>query len=420
MRQSTNLKTKRFILLFSIYFVFHPTILSAEQEETTWTVFVIAQTKGCDKRSDDLHSFFIQNLKDMARIGSNERLNILVQWEQPQKNGIWRYKATRGKLELAQSLPLTESDYPEKIVDFVRWGVANYPSKHIAIILSGHGSGITDPAPHEIQDFIPKKGILFNMEDKTYLNNQMLIESMQQINKILGKKIDLIGMDSCLMGGIETLYQLKDYAKIFVGSEEQEYAYGWRYSEIFGELASRSLNPFELANIIVNTYGSYYQNRLNWFTLSAINLEKINDLKNNLDQIITHLQECKRLHGYVIRKTTVRESKEKSLGFLKQWNEKRQKYHYLYVDFASFYSELHKNLQNLPTSEPIEKLKKCLIDGIKLIETIVIANVTGKNASQAKGISIYYPPDYLYPHFSYFKTKFAQESLWPEFLERIA
>ncbi len=418
MKQSINLRIKRFIVFCFIYFsVFSPRIFSESEKipsetEATWTILVIAQTKGYD----DLHRFFIQNLKDMARIGSNETLNILVQWEQPQKNGIWRYKVTRGKLELAQNLPLTESDYTKKVVDFVRWGVANYKSKHLALIFSGHGSGIIDPNIQQkpkIEKVTSKKydtnikGVLFDFENKTYLNNQQLTETMKQIkNNILGgQKLDIIGMDACLMSGIEMQYQIKDQATIFVGSEEQEYAYGWIFSEIFKELSSHSLTPFELANNIVNTYGLYYQNRINWFTQSAVNLEDIIHLKNNLDQIIIHLHECQKLQGNVI-KNTVKNARRKCLQFNIP----------IYVDLGSFYSELHKGLQEVPSSEQIEKLKKDLTDGIKLIETSVFANTAGKNVTQAKGISIYYPKNSLID-ISYLRTKFAQESLWLQFLK---
>jgi len=227
---------------------------------------------------------------------------------------------------------------------------------------------------------------------------------MQQIKNILGRKVDLVGFDACLMAGIEVQYQIKDEATIFVASEEEEYAAGWPLSVIFKELAARSLTPFELANIIVGAYGLLHQEDPK-HTLSAVNLENIIHLKNNHDEIITKLfQKCQTSDNDKI-KDAVKNARKKCYQFKIP----------IYVDLSSFYSELHKGLQDLslPTTKVLENT---LTNGIKLIEKTVIANVTGKRATRAKGISIYYP-NHLPIHPSYFETKFAQESKWLQFLE---
>jgi len=420
MKQLINLRTKSFTIFCFIYFISPPVIFS----EAEWTVLIIAQTKIMDKNKENNkyaeYNEFTQHLENIQTFAQelgkfNKKLNILIQWEKPEINTLQRYKITEKGLEFIQDLP--QKDYPEKIVDFVKWGISTYPSKYIALILSGHGTGIIDPK------IPPVKGILFELENRTYLNNQQLSKAMSQIkNKILGeKKLDIIGMNACLMAGIEVQYQIKDEAIIFIGSEEKENAPGWLLSKIFKELVLHSLTPVELANIIVDTYGSYYRyHKLPYFTLSAVNLENIDNLKNNLDEIITQIQDCQKVpYGDEIKKI-IQDARKDCLQFS----------HPEYIDLGSFYSELQKNLREPLSHEPkIKDLKKKLRSGIKLIEKIVIAKTTGKEVSQAKGISIYYPkhppnhqhlpnhPKRLFLHPSYLKTKFAKESKWLQFLK---
>ncbi len=467
MKQLTNLKTKIFIILCFIHLILSTTIFTEIETippETEWTVLIISQTKGDFK----LHNAFVSRLKAVKELELDEfskKLNVLIQWEtspeqkdpprytipeelvifeelekspvstiQQEINTVQhtvpRYKMTKEGLQFIQKVPLT--DYPERIVDFVLWGISNYPSKHLAIIFDNHGIGIIDPKPKTP----PVKGVLFNLKDKTYLNIQQLGEAMQQIKEILGRKVDLVGFDACLMAAIEVQYQIRDEATFFVASEDVEPGAGWPLSVIFKKLMSRPLTPFELANFIVYAYAAYHQKNhvllpyhkrygkfysqkaSRKFTLSAVNLEDIIHLKVNHDKIIKRLQKCPKNYRNVIKKA-VENARKECYFFQNPFHKPKPiKPPYvdvsLYVDLSSFYSELRKGLQGLSLSKT-KDLKKALTDGIKLIEGIVFANVTGDLATQAKGISIYYP--LLFIDESYLKTKFASESLWLVFLK---
>lgn len=335
-----KLKIKKILVFLYFVYLAFPSILLTKVVETDWTILVYAQTK------NDLYGFFIKNLRDMAQVGSNEKLNLLIQWEQPKKDGIWRYKVTKGRLELALHLPsLTGKNCATDVVDFVKWGISNYSAKHYALILSGHGSGGTDPNFRHNLNIAKRfskengdifRGILFNWESRTYLDNQQLAEAMQQINKILGgNKLDVLGFDACQMADIAILYQIKDQVKFFVGSQEQEHADGWFYSAFLQQLASKNITPPELVNSIVNTYGLYYKNRLNWFTQSAVNLEDIGHLKNNIDSVVADLQKSREQYGNTI-KNIVQKARESCLQFHIPF----------YIDLNSFYRELYKEIQN--------------------------------------------------------------------------
>ena len=60
------------------------------------------------------------------------------------------------------------------------------------------------------------------------LDNRELKRVLGTAHQLLGRKVDLVGMDACLMTMIEVAYQIRDHAKILVGSEEVEPGTGGR------------------------------------------------------------------------------------------------------------------------------------------------------------------------------------------------
>ena len=92
-----------------------------------------------------------------------------------------------------------------------------------------------------------------------------------------------------------------------------------------------------------------------------------------------------------------------------------------YLDLHHFYKNLLVNAQkfifnNYESGKRIRKeLEITLNAGLHIIENIVIANTAGKNVSQARGISIYFPERRI--NQSYQKTKFAQSNRWFTFIK---
>ncbi|HBS48432.1 TPA: hypothetical protein DEO28_00040 [Candidatus Dependentiae bacterium] len=322
-------KTKLSILKFLIitFFVFCQLNAHAlkDVKVAEWSFFVYAQTK------NDLNNFFAKNLRDMAKVGSSDKLNVVVQWEQPKKIGTWRYKVQKGSIDLDyHTSALTGKNIAKDVIDFFKWGVAKYPAKHYALILSGHGSGPIDPS------YFANRGILFDWENRTYLNNQQLVEMLDGIKRDVlgGKKLELLGLDACLMASLETDYQIKDRVEYLVASQEQEHADGWFFSEIFKDLNSKSLNASQLGYLIVDAYKRFYEKRFDWYTQSAVNISEIEILKNNLNQILIGIQNCKKLYGNSF--TNVIRSARNNCA---QFNVP------IYVDLHSFYSELYNQLK---------------------------------------------------------------------------
>lgn len=413
----TNLLIINFLLLLT----------SSTQAIADWTVLVYAQA------NNNLSQYAEKNFADMTTIGSNENLNILVEWHQPNRPGAWRYKIDKGKMTFDACIsPESDGNNPQDLINAMQWAVSKYPAKKYSLVLWNHGIGVIDPSWGKYRPWTNQKsfispsivqnnpriqidgitrGILFNEQTRTYMTNQHLSTALSQIKSSVlgGKKLDLIGMDACLMAMVEVGYQTKNYADIMVASEEVELAHGWHYASIMQLLKNESLSPFQLAQGIVLTYNLYYKDRIQFYTQSAINLNNMDALKQSLDNMVRLAKKCKESNIAVTN--AIKKSRQTSLQFSAS----------SYIDLHSFLTDLQQNLNMISSRHnSLNELKQAVTSSMSLVETTVIAHTCGRRMSRAKGLSIYFPTNGSAIDSSYVKTDFAKESLWITLLSELS
>lgn len=407
---------------------------------TDWTVLVYVQAR------NNLSSFSHKNFKDMSTIGSNKKLNLLVQWYKPEDQGLWRYKIDKNQLTLDTYIATpTDGNAAEDLVSAMSWAAGKYPAKKYCLILWNHGVGILDPVwgsgaiqvgkahfgnnpriqiagiTTEIEDFseMIHRGILFNEQSKTYMNNQVLSTALGKIKDdvLSGRKIDIVGMDACLMGMVEVAYQIKDSADFMVTSQEVELAYGWNYLGWLPDLTIKTLAPSQVATSIVQAYESLYKSKIPFYTQSAVDLNKITKLKNIVDLVAINSMTCYAADN-VIFPEVVRRARQSCQQFSSA----------NYVDLHSFMKEFQKELRVTYKTDKTFKRKRDINNtitilqdslevAVKGLEDTIIANVVGRNLSQARGLSIYFPRYVIEK--SYEKTMFALEGAWHDFLKHV-
>lgn len=157
--------------------------------------------------------------------------------------------------------PYVEPDGNEKtsaqsIYDFVEWCVEKrgHEAENYALIFSGHGDGF-QPA--------------------TFLSDENPVSSLSVfgLKKVLkkaakdflgGKKLGVIGFDSCVMGTLEVAYELADVADLMVASQGLVPNNGWDYGAIAEEISSTSadhkiLDKETLAGIFARSFIRAYR-----------------------------------------------------------------------------------------------------------------------------------------------------------------
>lgn len=420
-----------------------------------WTVMVYMAA------DNDLRGFAARNIKQMAAIGSNENINIIVQLDiriSGDKKITRRYYIDKGHIThmnaddpTSQSM---DSGDANTLISFCTWTIKNYPAQDYALVLWNHGTGIIDPVKGRIinaselfnfnpttnrleldrsvgfldlMDAVnslhlrinhaedPERGIAWDDSTGNYLTNQKLDFALNEIKtKVLnGKKFSIIGFDACLMSMIEVGNLIKPYTQVMVGSQEVELGTGWDYSQALAQFSStKSPTVKSFAKQIVKAYENTYMQLTNDYTQSAVDLEVIDIIESDINAISTLLLDCFKKQRNNSVQTALKTSRNKLL--LTHFDEPT------YVDLYHWLSNLQTNIKFFEfTNEPEGKklkdeLSAILVAAKQHIETIVFANCCGKNLSGAHGLSIYFPERRI--HASYRKTPFAQSNEWTALL----
>lgn len=400
---------------------------------------------------NDLRPFAARNIQQMANIGSNENITIVVHLDiriSGNKKITRRYLIEKDQvLHIDPYNPLTQqmdSGNPATLISFCEWAIKNYSADEYDLILWNHGTGILEPPrgkiinPMDLFVFNPsthrldldrsigfmdaidhlepkQRGICWDDTTGNYLSNRKLETALETIcQKCLnGKKFGIIGFDACLMSMIEVSSFIKKYAQVMVGSEEVELGMGWKYDEVLFPFIKETLSTFAFASHIVNAYNKTYQSITNDYTLSAINLNSIDLLEQNIDHVAKIL-----IEGLDKQKSAIHQA-------IKDSKNKLVCTHFdepTYIDLHHFYKNLSNNIKKL-TAEGIylsPTVKNTLLakldEGIQLIEHLVIANTVGKNLKNARGIAIYFPERGI--HSSYKEAIFLKYNAWGTLLSR--
>lgn len=406
--------------------------LNSESQETTfrnhkqrkeWNILVYIAG------DNNLHYFLWNNIRQMARVGSNGRINIIVQINEPgshkktQRYYIEQNKAyLLNKAEVEQGIKL-DSGHPQTLSDFVVESIAKYPAERNFLILANHGSGILDPITSCIvnpADLLSQgsereyaissqhytRGICFDNSHGSYLTNEGLETALQTICKKLGKKIDILGLDACFMGMLECGNLIKKYADIMIASQEVELGLGWYYDKMLIPFTERNLSPQELAHHVINCY-NHYQFINDAYTLSAINLSQIDKVESALDNVARILHKAF-VSGHTGLRTIVRQARDRRNCTCFE--------EVTFIDLGHWYRNLHQYLlaDNTPKDELYGQLRHTLEVGLESLQAVVISKAQGKSLAQASGLSIYFPERSI--HESYYRTPFARTNHWPAFL----
>src|SRR5439155_21792284 len=177
-----------------------------------------------------------------------------------------------------------------------------------ALILSNHGSGFYVPPEMfsgrsrrrvragrgvgrgffrtTLVDPDPHRGIAYDDGSGDCLDNRELKQVLAHAHRVLGRPVDVLGLDACLMTMLEVAYQLRDHARILVGSEELEARAGWPHDRILSDLIARpAMTGEELAATIVRRYAEAYARTGEDATQAAIDLGKLDDLVGAVDTL---------------------------------------------------------------------------------------------------------------------------------------
>ena len=245
---------------------------------------------------NNLESAGIDDFLEMASVGSNDQVSIVVQFDRidgySSSYDNWtstkRFYITPGMTPSAdnalQDLGELNHGDPQTLIDFVDWAKMNYPAERYALVLWNHGGGWRESKEEDLQARLEGKDRPHYRAvcwDDTDGEDTLYMDEVQ--NALYSTDgADVIGFDACLMGMVEVAYEIKDYGQVMVGSEESEPGDGWPYNTILQDLVDNpSWSSSELGQAIVSRYYESYGEDM---TQSAIDLTALDSLAGSISE----------------------------------------------------------------------------------------------------------------------------------------
>jgi len=291
--------------------------MATKKTKKPWTVLVyMAGDNSLDPEG-------VQDLKEMKEVGSTDKLNIIAEFDRAAGHVTSRYYLRKGGAvtgDVVASLGAVNTGDPKFLNDFIRWGIANYPADHYLLVLWNHGQGWDDTDIYAndrhrglrrlatgrsrhalfrtpVRSMLEKakgdyeaRAILLDDNAKDFLDNQEMKKVLADTATLLDRKLDVVGMDACLMSMAEVGYQICDSTDYTVGSEQTEPGAGWPYQPILDTLAKNpAMTPQDVSALIVDKYLASYTDA-DGVTYSACDLSKADTLATAVAGLATALK----------------------------------------------------------------------------------------------------------------------------------
>jgi Clostripain family len=426
-------------------------IPQAGQSGQTWLVMLYQ-----DADDQVLEQDIFVDLNEAERVGSSDRVTIVAQLDRYrgafQGDGDWssakRYLVTQDdnlnsiRSQVVEDLGEVNMADGTTVVEFVTWALQSYPADRTVLILSDHGmgwpGGWSDPAP-DSSDSGRAPLVSALRGDFLYLSeiDQALSEIRQQTGL---DKLDIIGMDACLMSQLEVYASLEPHAHIGLASEEVEPSLGWAYTGFLRELVDNpDMGVQEMATQVVSSYvdqdqrivddqarqeflrqgspmsgffsissvsaAQLAQQIMRTVTLTAVDLDALPELMLQFNNFVYVLQgedqaAVAKARGYAQSYTSV---------FGKQATAS-------YIDLGHFVQLVAREANHTPVSQAANIL-------LEALDNTIVAEKHGSSKPGSTGIAIYFPNSTLYssPYtgpqsYNLIAERFVEASLWDDFL----
>ncbi len=249
---------------------------------------------------NNLSSFGDMNLKDMEKTGSTDQVNLVVEWGKSDDVNTHRLLVekstdpTKVSSPMIMSRPNIDMGDSKNFVDFVKWGVRNFPAKHYFVAIWNHGSGWHFQDLLKINSAIHISDISYDESSGHHITTEQLGLAMNEIKGIIGHNADIYGSDACLMQMIEVANEMKESVDYFVGSQETEPGAGWPYETFIKKWTDApTMTPSEVSVLLSKEYlkaysgGVYGQNNV---TFAAMDVSKLDALNRSTAALATQLK----------------------------------------------------------------------------------------------------------------------------------
>jgi hypothetical protein len=392
------------LALFCLLISFSLSLYAAPKEQKEWTLLVYLNG------NNSLDEFGPKNINEMEKVGSTDKVNVVVQWASLSAGDTKRLLIKQDNDINTVTSPVVQDlgkvdmgDY-NSLIDFVKWGVQNYPAKHYFIDVWDHGGGWHLSTHSRSQKVLKPMDISWDDNSSHFFTIPQLGLALKEAAKIIGHKVDIYASDACLMAMPEVSTEMADSVQVYGGSEETEPADGWPYDEFLKAWNQASdMSADNVAKLLSDLYVKAYQGgefTTSEVTFSTFDLSKTEDFNRAIINLGASLGA---LTGDAKAKAVAAISKTQT---------------FTYGDFG----DLGDFLNNL-VSAKIEGVKSNTLDLMKeALTSFVTSHHESPGFAKATGVSIWLPDsnDTINTYWDkYTAMQFQQTTHWGDALKSI-
>jgi hypothetical protein len=404
-------------------------------EKKKWTVLFYFDG------NNNLASMAGHSFNSLQKVGSDENVNLVGLYAQTgntaQRGLIQKKEDLPGELKNSKLLFPNGEDVGEKdmgdpatLKEFLEWGVKKYPAEHYAVVTWNHGAGFM--------------GSMTDDKSKHIIDNREMAGVLNSVKEKIGKPVDVMDFNACLMGMAEVGYELKDGARYLVGSEEVEAGLRIPIPGLYGTTpqhkvmedlktgikARGDVSPEELSKLYVFESEKQFGATMFTPTQSAVDLSKMDTVKNAADGLAGKLLEA--LEKDPKKLVDLRKDIGKTQNYLKcdmfaePYIDHRDLGHFAKViaEADHYGPEIKKAAQELREA----------VKGAVIAEEHTAESSQGNLMEHSTGMAVYLPKDYGYDlprknpidnvpsggTHGYEESSFAKDTRWDEMLKAVS
>jgi hypothetical protein len=330
---------------------------------------------------------------------------------------------------------------PRSIVNFVDWCVNTVEvenngeisfgrrAQKYALIFSGHSLGFQDIGLFKDETSgksMSMRDFYAVLERLTSSRKELLEEARAnnwegdlkevETTVLLGKKLDLLGFDSCVMGMLEVGYQFNNMTKTMIASEGSVPSAGWTYAKILGLLGreqNRNLDTRKVAELFVREFirsqDAYTVGGVS-VDMAAWDLGRFAELTDAFDGLAQMLLGCfasdEKSRIYRQMERVILQAHWKCQSYMYDQN----------VDLGDFCELLDQEcemvVEDLGEGDDVEAFrcvqKECRNVLKELRKAVILSGFSGGGYQHSNGVSVFFP----WSREGYEVSRKNYESLW--------
>lgn len=265
--------------------------------KSNWTVMIYMA--GDNNLSVDM-AYTLGELKEKMGINNAEKISLFVRFQNNSAETSDLFcdfsevdspfyifsNEIENKVRTHQNSNKSSSDANDPLVEFVSWSIDRNesPNNLHALILAGHTMGFLSD------------GLLKSESKNASMTMSGLQTSLKNIKEeIIGKKLSILGFDSCVMGMFEVGHQFETVAETMIASEGSLPNAGWSYSKFLGSLLCENNDAKNVSREVVQKYiteQSQYAIGGISVDMAAWDLERLDKLSPKLELLAKNLFMC--------------------------------------------------------------------------------------------------------------------------------